>query len=81
MREFFKTDNKQGAREWSWGARDPPPPPFCEYVAIIQVAKTRESEESTRNKSFPVLDSCLLHLQYRTSAVDHVKLNRVIYAT
>ena len=53
----------------------PPPPPFVGslfYVPIIQVAKTREFEESTCNKSFPLVDSYLLHLQDLTSAVDHV---------
>ena len=36
----------------------PPPPPFVRqlfYVPTIQAAKTCESEESTCNKSFPVL--------------------------
>ena len=49
---------------------------FCEiilfYVPIIQVTKTHEIKESTCNKSFPVLDSYLLHLQDLTSAVDHI---------
>ena len=51
------------------------PLPFLRYsffVSIIQVAKRQEFEELTYNKSFPVLDSYLLHLQDRTSAVDHV---------
>ena len=52
------------------------PPPLCEiimfYVLIIQMAKTRKSEESTCNKSFPLQDSYLLHLQELTAVVDHV---------
>ena len=60
---------------WCWGARDPLPLTFVRelfYVPVIQAAKTRESEESTRNKSFPVLGSYLPHLQDRPSAVDYV---------
>ena len=72
------------ARGWSWGAYDPPSPlwELC-YVPIIQMAKTCEFEESTCNKSFPVLDSYLLQLQDLTSAVDQCSFrnqNRVIYA-
>ena len=40
------------------------------YVPLIQLVKTRESVAGTCNKSFPVLDRYILHLQDRTSAVD-----------
>ena len=57
------------------GCPRPPPSPFWDnffLVSIIQVAKRQEFEELTYNKSFPALDSYLLHLQDRTSAVDHI---------
>ena len=65
---------KQGrSREGSWGARDLPFVNFFDKQHtnnITQVAKKRESEESTCHKSFLVLDNYILH--FRTSAVDHV---------
>ena len=45
-------------------ARDPPFVRQLFYVPRILVGKTRGSEESTCNKSFPVLDCYLLHLQW-----------------
>ena len=62
-------------RGWSWGARNHPPSSLWDnniVLLIIQMAKTHESEESTCNKSFPVQDSYLLHLQDLTASVDHV---------